>query len=42
MQHSHVEPDAFPGVGSAPQARETMLYTSFRGYPSSSKGRRIP
>jgi hypothetical protein len=33
LQFSHIERDAFSGVGGAPEARENMLYTSFRYYP---------
>jgi hypothetical protein len=33
LQYSHIERDAFAGVGGAPQARENMVFTSFRYYP---------
>jgi hypothetical protein len=33
LQYSHLERDAFAGVGGAPEARENMVYTSFRYYP---------
>jgi hypothetical protein len=35
LQYSHIERDAFTGVGGAPQASENMIYTSFRYYPFS-------
>ncbi|HZZ67160.1 MAG TPA: hypothetical protein VFE18_03210 [Phenylobacterium sp.] len=33
LQYSHIERDAFSGVGGAPEAHENMVYTSFRYYP---------
>jgi hypothetical protein len=33
LQYSHIEREAFSSVGGAPEARENMLYTSFRYYP---------
>jgi hypothetical protein len=33
VQYSYTVKDGFPGIGGAPQARDSMVFTSFRWYP---------